>query len=73
KPLYAPLSEIHKNKLIESFTKKYNINKLVYYETCNDITIAIQREKELKGWLRSKKNNLVHTLNPDWKDLAEDM
>ena len=63
----------HKNKLIESFTKKYNINKLVYYETCNDITIAIQREKELKGWLRSKKNNLVHTLNPDWKDLAEDM
>lgn len=63
----------HKNKLIEWFTSKYNINKLVYYETCNNIDDAINREKELKWWLRVKKNNLINGLNPERKDLSEDM
>jgi len=63
----------HKNKLLEWFTKKYNIHKLVYYEICSNINDAIQREKELKGWVRTKKNNLVDRTNPDWKDLLENM
>lgn len=61
----------HKNKLIEWFTQKYNINKLVYYESCNDVMEAIKREKELKWWLRMKKNNLINKFNPDRKDLSE--
>ena len=47
----------HKNKLIEGFTKKYNINKLVYYETFDNVNDAIRREKQIKGWLRIKKIN----------------
>ena len=49
----------HKNKLIEGFTKKYNINKLVYFESTEDVLSAISREKQLKGWLRKKKDNLI--------------
>ena len=59
----------HKNKLIDGFTKKYNVNKLVYYEATEDIRSAIAREKQLKGWIRKKKNSLVTTINPEWKDL----
>ncbi|MBE7088414.1 MAG: GIY-YIG nuclease family protein [Clostridiales bacterium] len=62
----------HKNKLVEGFTCKYNVNKLVYYETTSDVKSAIAREKEIKGWLRSKKNALVETMNPTWKDLCTD-
>jgi putative endonuclease len=51
--------------------KKYNIQKLVYYEVTADVTAAIAREKEIKKWRREKKNNLVTTLNPDWHDLSE--
>ena len=61
----------HKNKLIEGFTSKYNINKLVYFEDASDIKAAIAREKQLKGWNREKKNNLIETMNPEWKDLSE--
>jgi len=61
----------HKNKLIKGFTHKYNVNKLVYYEQTNNIEAAIVREKQLKGWIRKKKNNLVKGMNPDWKDLSE--
>jgi len=60
----------HKNKLIDGFTKKYNLNKLVYYECFSNINDAIRREKELKKWRREKKNNLVENMNPDWKDLG---
>ena len=60
----------HKHKLSDSFTKKYNINKLVYYESTNDVKSAIMREKQLKGWTREKKNNLIETLNPEWNDLS---
>jgi len=62
----------HKNKLIEGFTSKYNISKLVYYESSNDIRDAITREKEIKKWRREKKNQLVETINPDWKELDLD-
>jgi putative endonuclease len=60
----------HQAKLIEGFTKKYNISKLVYYEQTDDINAAITREKHIKGWLRKKKNALVETMNPAWDDLS---
>jgi len=60
----------HKNKLIDGFTKKYNIEKLVYYEVCEDVMSAITREKQLKNWTRKKKDRLVKTANPEWKDLG---
>jgi len=61
----------HKNKMVEGFTKKYNISKLVYFEETNDIQSAITREKHIKGWLRSKKIALIESVNPEWKDLSE--
>ena len=61
----------HKHKLNEGFTKKYNINKLVYFESTNDVTVAIAREKQIKGMLRSKKIELIKTMNPEFKDLSE--
>ena len=60
----------HKNKLIDGFTKKYNLTKLVYYETTIDIRDAITREKQLKGWLRIKKITLIEESNPGWDDLS---
>jgi len=62
----------HKNKLIPGFTNKYNITKLVYYEECKDIKIAIPREKQIKGWLRKKKIELIEKGNPNWEDLSKD-
>jgi len=60
----------HKNKLIVEFTKKYNINKLVYFEETQDIRAAIEREKEIKRWRREKKNIIVAEMNPEWRDLS---
>ena len=60
----------HKNGLIDGFTKKYNVHKLVYLEETDSIDDAIAREKQLKGWKRDKKNQLVETMNPEWKDLS---
>jgi putative endonuclease len=60
----------HKNKLIKGFTGKYNINKLVYFETTEDVLAAITREKEIKKWGREKKNHLVLQNNPTWEDLS---
>ena len=62
----------HKHKLTPGFTNKYNLSWLVYYEVTNDVTAAINREKQIKGWLRRKKLDLVETMNPKWKDLASD-
>jgi putative endonuclease len=62
----------HKHKLIEGFTKKYNITRLVYYEETGDIQTAIAREKEIKGWLRHKKIALIESRNPKWQDLSEE-
>ncbi len=62
----------HKRKLIGGFTKRYNITWLVYYEETSDIVAAIEREKQIKGWRRSKKVALIESANPRWKDLAMD-
>ncbi|MCB9211115.1 MAG: GIY-YIG nuclease family protein [Ignavibacteriales bacterium] len=61
----------HKNQLIEGFSKKYNLNKLVYYEIYSEINDAIKREKQLKNWHREWKINLIESLNPNWDDLSE--
>jgi len=60
----------HKNKLVKGFTAKYNVNKLVYFECTSDITTAITREKQIKGWTRQKKNELIQSVNPKWRDLS---
>ncbi|MBW2581279.1 MAG: GIY-YIG nuclease family protein [Deltaproteobacteria bacterium] len=62
----------HKNKLVEGFTKKYNVTRLAYYEETHDVSAAIDREKQIKGWRRSKKTDLIKSINPTWRDLAED-
>ncbi len=62
----------HKNKLIPGFTTKYNVNKLVYFEETEDVRAAIEREKEIKKWRREKKDELVKTRNPGWKDLSSE-
>ena len=62
----------HKNKLVKGFTQKYNVHKLVHFEMTNDVMSAIEREKQLKGWSRAKKNALVEIDNPTWRDLSED-
>lgn len=61
----------HKHGLINGFTKKYNIDKLVYYESCLSKVVAAKREKEIKGWIKQKKINLVKTINPEFKDLSK--
>ncbi len=60
----------HKHELVDGFTKRYHVHKLVYYEYTTDAIAAITREKQLKGWLRAKKNALVETMNPNWEDLS---
>lgn len=59
----------HKAKIAKGFTHKYNVDQLVYYEECDNIVLAIEREKKIKGWSRKKKNDLVNALNPRWDDL----
>jgi putative endonuclease len=60
----------HRSRAVEGFTKKYHVDRLVYYESFDDPGDAISREKEIKGWRRSKKNALVETLKPKWDDLS---
>ncbi len=62
----------HKHKLFKGFSERYNLSKLVYMEETTDIHAAIAREKQIKGWLRMKKNALIESANPAWKDLSED-
>ena len=59
----------HKNNLADSFTKRYKIYKLVYYETTTDVREAVSREKQLKRWRRDKKNELINSVNPEWNDI----
>ena len=61
----------HKNKLIEGFTKRYNITQLVYFSSSDNVATAIAREKQIKGMLRSKKIELIKTMNPQLKGLSE--
>ncbi len=60
----------HKQKLIDGFTKKYNITFLIYYETTSHVEAARAREKQLKGWRRAKKIALIEASNPQWKDIS---
>ncbi|MFN2280691.1 MAG: GIY-YIG nuclease family protein [Anaerolineales bacterium] len=62
----------HKHKTFPGFTSKYDVNRLVYYEESNSIYEAIYREKQIKGWTRAKKIQLIESINPKWRDLAED-
>ena len=62
----------HRHHVMDGFTSKYNVGKLVYYESTDDVTAAIVREKQLKGWKRARKNALVESTNPTWRDLSED-
>ena len=59
----------HQNKLIEGFSKRYNVTRLAHYEEFGDVRAAIAREKQIKGWLRSKKLDLIKSVNPKWEDL----
>jgi putative endonuclease len=61
----------HRHKLIDGFTKKYNVTRLVYFESFGDIRTAIAREKQIKGWRRARKIALIESKNPTWSDLAE--
>jgi putative endonuclease len=60
----------HKQNLVNGFTERYKVHKLVYYEQTDDVRIALEREKEIKKWRREKKNTLVIQTNPGWKDLS---
>ena len=60
----------HQHKLTDGFTKKYNVTMLVHYEVTTDVQSAIAREKQLKGWRRSKKIDLIEAFNPEWVDLS---
>jgi len=61
----------HKSKTVSGFTKRYNVDKLVYYETGDDVNIAIAREKQIKAGSRQKKIDLINSLNPEWQDLSD--
>ena len=61
----------HREGLIEGFTKKYQCHRLVYYESHQDVEVAIGREKQIKRWRREKKIALIEKINPRWQDLAE--
>ncbi len=60
----------HENKIINGFTKKYNLKKLVYFEETTDVRSAIEREKQLKNWHRDWKIKLINNFNPEWKNLS---
>ena len=61
----------HKHKMVEGFTKKYDLTRLVYFEETNDVNSSIEREKQIKSWRRSKKVNLIKSINPKWEDLSK--
>ena len=61
----------HKQKVVPGFTKKYNLDKLVYYDSTGDVYAAMEREKQIKAWRREKKIALIESMNPEWKDLSE--
>jgi putative endonuclease len=63
----------HKSKLTLGFTNKYNLNKLVYFESFETMYEAITREKQLKNWRRAWKKNLIEQINPNWLDLSKDL
>jgi putative endonuclease len=63
----------HQHHLVPGYTNRYDITQLVYYESTPDVRSAIEREKQIKGWLRSKKIVLIESLNPNWNDLSVEL
>ncbi len=63
----------HKNKLVEGFTSRYKITKLIYYDVSEDVEGAIMREKQIKSWSRKEKVALINTMNSDWRDLYQEI
>jgi putative endonuclease len=63
----------HKERKVPGFTARYGVTELVYFEAFGDIRVAIAREKQLKGWLRSRKIALIESFNPRWKDLSAEL
>lgn len=63
----------HRQKLVEGFTKKYEVTTLVYYEAFEEIRAAIVRERQIKEWKRKWKTDLIQSVNPYWRDLYEDI
>jgi putative endonuclease len=63
----------HQQKLVEGFTQKYNVTRLVYYEMTEEVHAALEREKQIKAWRRSKKVALIESMNPRWKDLSGEL
>jgi putative endonuclease len=63
----------HKNKVVEGFTQKYRIDRLVYFEQTENVMSALEREKQLKKWGRQKKIDLINKLNPEWLDLYDNL
>lgn len=63
----------HKERQISGFSKRYKVNRLVYYESMNDVKDAIAREKQIKRWRREKKEHLIESINPEWNDLAREI
>jgi putative endonuclease len=63
----------HKSKMIKGFTSRYNLTQLVYCETTPYVYNALTREKQLKGWVRKKKVELIKSMNPEWKDLSQEI
>ena len=60
----------HRNELLDGFSKRYHLHKLVYFDTTTDIKEAIAMEKKIRGWVRAKKENLIEDQNPNWEDLS---
>jgi len=63
----------HREKLVEGFTKRYNVTKLIYYEVSSDVQAAIAREKQIKAGSRQKKIDLVNSMNREWRDLYDEL
>ena len=63
----------HKNKLVDGFTKEYDVDKLIYFEQTENVQSALNREKQLKNWHRNWKINLINSVNPEWKDLSDSL
>jgi putative endonuclease len=71
--LFIRMNEHREGKFVDSFTSKYNCSKLVYYENFLNIEEAIAREKQLKNWRREWKQNLINKVNPQWRDLSDEL
>ena len=69
--LHRRVSE-HRDHVVDGFTKRYNVTRLVYFESTTKVLEAIAREKQIKGWSRSKKIALVNSMNPEWNDLSHE-